>query len=84
MSDIEELIKLEPYKSCYECGEMQGRADAIDEAIAIVKNSYRMDALEKLEQLKGHKCKHLSPEGFCNKGATSTDYCESACSYYES
>ena len=37
MTDINELIKLEPYKSCYEYGELvgieQGRADAIDEAI---------------------------------------------------
>lgn len=31
------------------------RAEAIDEAIAIVKSSYRMDALEKLEQLKDNK-----------------------------
>lgn len=31
MSDIEELIKLEPYKSCYEYGEIKGRADGIDE-----------------------------------------------------
>lgn len=30
----------------------QIKADAINECIEIVKNNYRMDALEKLEQLK--------------------------------
>ena len=37
----------------FEEGFRKGYNNAIDDAIEIVKENYRMEALEKLEQLKG-------------------------------
>ena len=51
--DKEELAKALNYdRKQYEKGHTDGYSKAIDDAIKIVKENYRMAALEKLEQLE--------------------------------
>ena len=51
--DKEELAKVLNYdRKQYEKGHTDGYNEGIDDAIKIVKENYRMEALERLEQLK--------------------------------
>ena len=51
--DKEELAKALNYdRKQYEKGHTDGYNKAIDDAIEIVKENYRIEALERLEQLK--------------------------------
>ena len=56
--DKEELAKALNYdRNQYEKGHKDGYNKAIDDAIKIVKENYRMEALERLEKIKESEIK---------------------------
>lgn len=81
MSDKERIIKA--VEKLHEEDELNIYEDSVESDFATEEIRWSEFEKRKPEEILREDCKHRRIDGYCEKSATSTGYCEYPCSHYE-